>query len=87
MDCLQNWQDGTNLLHTLTESGTLVLSASVVPILVTDGSGVLGLLVFMGMYPALFDCLALILPGALFFGLVCVTGGQRMDRIVTIITP
>ena len=68
IDYLQNLQDGPNLAHALTESGTFVLSISVVSILVTDVSEVLGLLVFMGLYLALFDHLALIMPGALFLG-------------------
>ena len=60
MFCLQNEQDVPNLLHTLTESGTFTLSVSVMSMLVSDVSGVLGLVVFMGLYLVLFDHLALI---------------------------
>ena len=76
MFCLQNEQDSPNLLHTLTESGPF-LSVSIVSMLVTVVSGVLGLFVFIGLYLDLFDHLALILPGALFLGLFCVIGGAE----------
>ena len=74
MFCLQNEQDGTNLLHILTESGAF-LSVSILPNLLIVISGVLGLFAFIGFYLDLFDYLALILPGALFLGLFCIMGG------------
>ena len=49
---------------------------------VTDVSGVLGLLVFMGLYLDLLDHLALILPEAVFLGLVCVTGGAENWKVL-----
>ena len=58
--------------RTLTESGTFALSESIVSILVTGKSKVLGLFIFVGLYLALLDHLTLILPGALFLRLVCV---------------
>ena len=85
MDCLQNVQDGPNPLCTLTESVTFVLPVFVGSILVTDVSGVLGLLVFMGLYLALFEHLALILPGALFLGLVCVTGRAENCKVLPLL--
>ena len=83
MDCLQNLHFNLQLSHKLTESGTFILSVSVVSILVTGASGVLGLLVFMGLYLALFDHLALILSGALFPELVCVTGGAENWKVLS----
>ena len=82
MFCLQNEQDGPNLSHTLTETVTFILSMSVVSILVTEVSGVLGLLVFMGLYLDLFDQMAVILPGALFLGFFCVTGGAENWKVL-----
>ena len=47
--------------------------------------GLLGLLVFMGLYLALFDHLALILPGGYFLGLVCVTGGAQNWKVLPLL--
>ena len=72
MDCLQNWHIGPNLWHTLTKSGTITMSESVMSLLVIEKSKVLGLFVFVGIYLALIDQQALILPEALFLGFNCV---------------
>ena len=81
-DCLQNWYISLNLLHTLTEGGAFILSESVMSILITGTSGVLGLFVFIGLYVVLFDNLALILPEVLFLGLVWVTGGAENWKVL-----
>ena len=62
-----------NISHSLTESGAFTLSKSVMSILVTGKSRVLGLFIFIGLYLALLNYLALILPGAPIHGLVCLT--------------
>ena len=76
MICLQNEQDSSNLLHTLTESGTF-LSVSIVSKLFIVISGILSLFVFIGLYLDLFDHMAMILSGALLLGFFCAIGGAK----------
>ena len=77
----QNEQDGPNLSHILTGSGTY-LSVSMVSKFVIIISGVFSLFTFNGLYLDLFKHLALIFPGAFFLGLFCAKGGTKNWKVL-----